>query len=244
MPLISMPLISMTRKYSRRILICTIVFAFALTIFTLRRPIQRWYVRQLNHDLSHTDIQEDLRQAQNISLSVWNFHDTEKKFPFSPKRPDWYHPDISWRALAAPYTLQHSHYDQYDTRKAWNAPENKDLFGIYEPSFRLSSGKVLSAIRDIVDRKSDLLDSHLQTIMLIENPNISIDNWTQPNDPDIDQAVDFVMNIKSGDSLIALTYGNTAVRIQSPALTGATREQIRAAFDPKDGIDIDLNILD
>ena len=198
----------------------------------------------MNRDLSHTDIGEDLRQAQNISLSVWNFHDTQKKFPFSPKRPDWNHPDISWRALAAPYAMQHSYYDQYDTRKAWNARENKNLFGIYEHSFRLSSGKVLSAIRDIADRKSDLLDSHRHTIMLIENPNISLDAWTQPNDPDLDQAVDFVMNIKSGDSLIAVTYDCQAIRIQSPILTGTTREQIRAAFDPKDGIEIDLTILE
>ncbi len=199
-----------------------------------------------NEDRTHTNLEQDLYQLKALALAVFNFHDTRKQFPFCKSQKSKLNPRMSWRTIVSPYVEQRSFYDNFDFDQPWDTEKNKRNIELFGHCFRLSNSNLISGIRQSADFHSfsSVVDGHEFTIMLIENPELKWRSWTQPNDPTIDEAVEWVMNIKPGESLIAVSFAGEAIRIQSPFRSKLTRSQLRSAFDPMDGEQFDLSLLE
>ncbi len=227
-----------------RVIFPTFLVVAVVLCIAFRKPILRSVNLSYGKDVSHSNLSSDLNQAKAVMLACQNFVDTQKIFPFSEMAKSKFHPEISWRLAVFPYADQNSLYDQYSVDEAWNSERNHWIIEEYDHLFKLFNGNLFSAIESKVNKWADLKDGSEQTIAIIENPKLSSRNWTQSNDLTIDEAVDLVLKIKEGDSLIAANYAGDALRIRSPKLTRVTKSQIRSAFVGNDGTNFKLKQLE
>ena len=79
--------------------------------------------------------------------------------------------------------------------------------------------------------------------MLIENPDLKADQWTQPNDLTIDEAVKLVRSIKKGKSLAVAMYDGSVRRLEHLDPEKFSDEKIRSLFCANDGLPFESGML-
>lgn len=181
-------------------------------------------------------LEKDRNHLKEVHQACVNYRDIFSSFPFGTPSGK-HHPDLSWRVSLLPFLEQNSLHNAFDLKEGWNSPNNSKLISNGTKIFELSNGTLICAIllEKPVNSSSDVRDGTGNTVMLIENPNANADDWTQPNDLSLDAAVKLVRSLKSGKSVDAIMFDGTPVEIRSVDAT-VTDEQIRALFDPRDGL--------
>lgn len=180
---------------------------------------------------------KNLNLFKQVALSVHNYHDAMRRLPFHSDKTQKLSRDLSWRVKLLPYLEESGLYRRMQLDKSWDAMENR--FAIEEGAelFTLSNASMICGIECDPPAKSfgTITDGLSNTIMLIENRRASMTPWTKPNDLTIDQAVKLVKAIRPGKYLWIAMYDGMVWKLPNIEKLGLTDEDIRDAFDPRDG---------
>lgn len=182
---------------------------------------------------------KDSNKMKAVALGVHNFMDVYRKFPMAPGKDVNRNDKLSWRVSVLPYLDNGSgEAAKFDLAQPWDSPTNRPL--VASPAkehFTLSNGNLICTITHPRPPKSfrDLLDGSSNTVMLIENPTANGDQWTQPVDLAIDDAVKLVKSLKKGEYLLASFYDGSSFKIYSPEGKNLSDQEISAIFGYNDG---------
>lgn len=180
---------------------------------------------------------QDVNLLRQLAFGIMNFHDASRRFPMFPAESGTPSKDLSWRVLVLPYLELQPEYKKFNLAEAWDSAQNKPLVDSPARSaFTLSNGRLICAIRHEVQPKSfaQLVDGSSNTIMLIESTEHQGDQWTQPEDLTVDEAVKMVRSLKSGESLLVAFYDGSTTKIYSPEGKDLKAGELEAIFNYKD----------
>ncbi len=179
----------------------------------------------------------NLNLFKQVALSVHNYHDVMRRFPFHYDKTQKLSRDLSWRVKLLPYFEESGLYRRMQLNKSWDAMENRFAIDEGDQLFTLSNASMICGIECDPPAKSfaTIIDGSSNTIMLIENRRASMTPWTKPNDLTIDQAVKLVKAIRPGKYLWIALYDGSVWKLPNIEKLGLTDEDIRNAFDPRDG---------
>lgn len=165
-----------------------------------------------------------------VALSMHNYFDVHKSFPFEVKGE--LSQDLSWRARVLPYLELMQIYDQMDMRKGASEEPNS-TFADQMPAIFGADGKNSTITTIKYDRPvksfADVIDGTSNTIVMIEYP--AGKPWLENNAITIDEAVNLVAGLADGEELIVCFYDGFVRKISNQV----DRETLRNLFDPRDG---------
>lgn len=188
---------------------------------------------------SAKDDMSDGNEMKQMGLAIHNSHDVYRKLPmFMAMNSKEFNPKLSWRVMVLPF-LEHSPlYDEFDKKQPWDHEKNKSLIEKGKDSFTLSNGNLICAIKHDKPPQGlrDIRDGMSNTIMLLENPNANGEQWTQPKDIPIDDAVKLIKSLKKNEFLLGLRFDGSLAKIYSPEGKELKDEDIKAIFGYEDAM--------
>ena len=155
------------------------------------------------------DVQSS-NHLQQITLAVHNYHDAYRQFPYGASVNKDDKPTMSWRVGILPFLGNVNVYDQIDTSKSWQSPENRgfndeiiesfnspnDTQPQTNTSYVAVTGKGTAFPNDGTKvRFASITDGTANTILFIEFQESGI-NWMEPRDVSIDEAINIIRNSK------------------------------------------------
>ena len=190
---------------------------------------------------------QDMNQFKQVALAMHNFHTVYRQFPVVPlKTGKKRHENLSWRVSILPFLELVPEYEKFKEMEAWDSATNKPLAeGKGKDQFKLSNGNLLSTIKLKNQPRAlrDIIDGSSNTVMLMENPNASGDQWTQNVDITAEDAVKAVKSLKKGEFLLACFFDGSALKIYSTEGKNVTDEDIMGLFVHNDGKPLNEELL-
>ena len=179
-------------------------------------------VLQAREAAMHTNCRGHMSQ---LSMALWNYHDTYDSFPPAYVADVDGTPLHSWRVLILPFIDGNDIYQQYRFDEPWNGPHNSQLADRLASRFQCPGRRhdKSSHVTDYValvgpesafpgsssTRMTDLRDGPENTILLAEIAHSDI-HWMEPRDLST-QTMSFQVNDPGRPSLSSYHPGGPAV---------------------------------
>lgn len=175
----------------------------------------------------------DLNLMKQSALSMHNYYDTYRKFPFHETVTT----NLNWRVHVLPYVEEGQLFRKFDLDEKWSSERNRKMIGSCPKVFRFSNGSIISFIKPekVPGGFGDILDGSSNTLALIEDRTAKMTPWTKPTGVTPDQVVKMVKDLKDGDSLVVAFYDGSVTRISNET----SEETLRRLCDPQDGKVVD-----
>ncbi|MDP1561826.1 MAG: DUF1559 domain-containing protein [Pirellulaceae bacterium] len=154
---------------------------------------------------------QELNKVHQVALSVHNYYDVHKRFPFQPGPGE--SDELSWRVRVLPFLEQGDLYQQFDLTQGWDSEVNRKLSEIVVPAFGDNNQKGLQWIQSDVQEFRDLTDGASNTIAFIYNAPMG--NWTENKPFTPEDAVKMFKALKPGEKMIVGRYDGSVERIDN-----------------------------
>lgn len=154
---------------------------------------------------------KEINNVKQVALSMHNYYDTHKRFPFQPGPGE--SDDLSWRVRVLPYLDQNTLYQQFDLSQGWDSELNRKLSEVVVPPFGGENQKGLQWIQSDVQDFRDLTDGSSNTIAFIYNAPMG--RWTENTPFTPEDAVKMFKALKPGETMIVGRYDGSVERIDN-----------------------------
>ena len=156
----------------------------------------------------HISCSNNLRQ---LGLAMLNYESAYREFPEAARMRSGQL--MSWRVAILPYIEQDAIYNQYDFSKPWDSPANLPIaeqaidgfecpcdFQSPKTPYKLVTGKGTAFDGISPPTLAKITDGLHNTIIIIEDHSDFV-YWSQPEDIDIEKAVEDICSLKPEDCI-------------------------------------------
>ena len=179
------------------------------------------------NESASVNTEDNFRQ---IGLSIHNYFDTYKRFPFDVADQQGMNNELSWRVRVLPFIEELELYNQMDPSAGPTAEANAN-FAEKMPRLFGDNGTLANVVRikSSVKGFQDVIDGTTNTIMLLEHPKG--ERWLESGGLSSEQAVALVTGLQDGEELIAVFYDGSSRKLSNKIKA----ETLKNLFDPRDG---------
>ena len=165
---------------------------------------------------------------------MWNYHDTQKKFPFADHAAgEDANSGLSWKVRVLPFIEELPLYRKFDLKSGYDSAQNAPLAKIEVPAFKLTTGGEIRWIRPkkMVTKVSSITDGTSNTIAFIQSKKVSMSPWTKPVSMTPEEAIEQLKQLEEGESFIVGLYDGSVRSIDK----SMSVEIFAGMLDPSDG---------
>ena len=177
---------------------------------------------------------QDMNNFRQVGLAMWNYHDTQKKFPFVDHAAgEDANSGLSWKVRVLPFIEELPLYDKFDLKSGYDSAQNAPLAKIEVPAFKLTTGGEIRWIRPkkMVTKVSSITDGTSTTIAFIQSKKVSMSPWTKPVSMTPEEAIEQLKQLEEGESFIVGLYDGSVRSIDK----SMSVEIFAGMLDPSDG---------